>query len=555
MRSVTRMVIAMRSAINLDEGRARRIRRAYQPVERTPAEKEDRERRKRVWLDRIDADLPTDEVRREAGEFHVSLRLVRQVTGLIVNLDSFLDRGHVYASQAGLADHIKNANEKRISDRQVRRVVCFLEARGHLRVERTRGTRNQMWPLYRALDVKGAVASDTISDCCGSTTTPGSGARAPDTISSDQGRHVLPFDPPCPPNQESKLLDEPLSKSPPLPPTPAEPIEDGGSERELARTQVAASSDGRPPQKNRVDEHHPPLSTAEFETLKAEYVKWELAAFDPLAPEPRWYPSAADPERGKIGPPDFFIWERRLCRRPDEIPEQLDVEFARVPRVPFNELWALIQKGNRGPAIGAYLKLTPKQTHDAKRGLLEQLQAGPLPDDFPVAATYFGMVGLGQVVGLAPVRPPMAGSPMAGSQYASRNERRWAEAFANVDRSIEQARAHAAAAGSEAENIRDGFVGAIAQQPNRQFMSPKERAFEAADAEARRRLGIFGDDGGRGDGYCSSPTPGHRRVRFSAKFQKLFSVWGGGGWIKRRMETSTCCEGSQTHRQRTCHVI
>jgi hypothetical protein len=37
----------------------------------------------------------------------------------------------------------------------------------------------------------------------------------------------------------------------------------------------------------------------------------------------------------------------------------------------------LNQKGNRGPAIGAHLKLTPKQTHDAKRGLLEQLQAGP----------------------------------------------------------------------------------------------------------------------------------------------------------------------------------
>jgi hypothetical protein len=91
MRSVTRMVIAMRSAINLDEGRARRIRRAYQPVERTPAEKEDRERRQACLADRIDADLPTDEVRREAGESTVSLRgWFRQVTGLIVNLDSFL---------------------------------------------------------------------------------------------------------------------------------------------------------------------------------------------------------------------------------------------------------------------------------------------------------------------------------------------------------------------------------------------------------------------------------------------------------------------------------
>jgi hypothetical protein len=68
--------------------------------------------------------------------------------------------------------------------------------------------------------------------------------------------------------------------------------------------------------------------------------------------------------------------------------------------VPFNELWGMIRRGNRGPAMGAYLNLTPKQTHDAKRGLHEQLERGPLPDDFPIAATYFKMVGIGQQVAL-----------------------------------------------------------------------------------------------------------------------------------------------------------
>jgi hypothetical protein len=142
---------------------------------------------------------------------------------------------------------------------------------------------------------------------------------------------------------------------------------------------------------------------------------------------------------------------------------------------------------------------------------------------------------------------------MAGSQYASRNERRWAEAFANVDRSIEQARAHAAAAGSEAENIRDGFVGAIAQQPNRQFMSPKERAFEAADASVGNVPENF-YAWFWGLAVLAALTPAAHACAFSAKFKNFFRS-GGGGWIKRRMETSTCCEGSQTHRQRTCHVI
>jgi hypothetical protein len=192
------------SALNLDGVRARK-RQPYKPVDRTPAEKEDRERRKRLWLDRVDADLPSPEGRAAAAEFHVSLRLARQLSGKIVNLDSFLDQGFVYASQAGLADRIKNANEERMSDRQVRRGIAFLEARGHLRVERTRGTRNQMYPLYRAAAAPGGTTTDTMS--------------------SDQGLHVLPFVPSCPPKQESKLLEQP-QKEPPVP--PVELIADGG---------------------------------------------------------------------------------------------------------------------------------------------------------------------------------------------------------------------------------------------------------------------------------------------------------------------------------------
>jgi hypothetical protein len=69
--------------------------------------------------------------------------------GLIVNLNSLLDVGWVWASHAGLADYIKNANGQRISDRQVRGAIEFLRERGHLRVDGCRGTTNQMFPLYR----------------------------------------------------------------------------------------------------------------------------------------------------------------------------------------------------------------------------------------------------------------------------------------------------------------------------------------------------------------------------------------------------------------------
>jgi hypothetical protein len=113
------------------------------------SEKADRERRKKLWLDPLFADLSTPDALQLAKQCHVSLRLVGQVAGLIVNLNSFLDVGEVWASHAGLADYIKNANGQRISDRQVRRAVEFLRERGHLRVVNCRGTVNQMFPLYR----------------------------------------------------------------------------------------------------------------------------------------------------------------------------------------------------------------------------------------------------------------------------------------------------------------------------------------------------------------------------------------------------------------------
>jgi hypothetical protein len=112
------------------------------------AEKTDRDRRKRLWLDPVFADLDTPEALKVANEEHVSLRLVRQIAGLIANLNSFLDAGFVYASQKGLARHIRNENGQPTSDRQVRRGIAFLTRRGHLRVVRSRGTHNDMFPLY-----------------------------------------------------------------------------------------------------------------------------------------------------------------------------------------------------------------------------------------------------------------------------------------------------------------------------------------------------------------------------------------------------------------------
>jgi hypothetical protein len=155
----------------------------------------DREHRKRLWLDPLRADLDTAEALVMAKQHHVSLRLAVQVAGLIVNLNSFVDAGYVYASQAGLADYIKNENGQPASDRQVRRAIGFLVARKHLRIESCRGTRNRMFPLYRA--AQPAAASEDI-------------------ISSDQGHHVRGVRTSCPPNPVIKPLSETYTpQSPP----------------------------------------------------------------------------------------------------------------------------------------------------------------------------------------------------------------------------------------------------------------------------------------------------------------------------------------------------
>ncbi len=166
-----------------------------------PAEKADRERRKKLWLDPLLADLRTPDALEIAARHHVSLRLAAQIAGLIVNLDSFLEAGYVYASQAGLAGYIKNENGRPTSDRQVRRGIGFLRARGHLRVENCPGTRNRMFPLYRAAG-------------------PAPPAReSEDTISSDRGHDVLTVRKSCPPNL---ILKPVTNNSPPAP--PAEPV-------------------------------------------------------------------------------------------------------------------------------------------------------------------------------------------------------------------------------------------------------------------------------------------------------------------------------------------
>ena len=122
------------------------------------SERADRERRKRLWLDPLFEELGTPEALRLAKQCHVSLRLVGQVAGLIVNLNSFLDVGEVWASHAGLADYIKNANGQRISDRQVRRAIEFLRERGHPRVINCRGTVNSDVSALSAREAAGLDA-------------------------------------------------------------------------------------------------------------------------------------------------------------------------------------------------------------------------------------------------------------------------------------------------------------------------------------------------------------------------------------------------------------
>jgi hypothetical protein len=177
------------------------------------SEKADRERRKRLWLDPLFEDLGTPDALQLAKQCHVSLRLVGQVAGLIVNLDSFLDVGKVWASHAGLSDYIKNANGQRISDRQVRRAVEFLRERGHLRVINCRGTVNQMFPLYR--QQRPATAEPVATTSPVEDVAADNASNNKDIMSEHPGHDVQEVRTSCPP----KLSTKPdIKLNPPEPP-------------------------------------------------------------------------------------------------------------------------------------------------------------------------------------------------------------------------------------------------------------------------------------------------------------------------------------------------
>jgi hypothetical protein len=189
------------------------MRRAAPKIFAT-SEKADRERRKKLWLDPLFADLSTPDALQLAKQCHVSLRLAGQVAGLIVNLNSFLDVGEVWASHAGLADYIKNANGQRISDRQVRRAIEFLRERGHLRVINCRGTVNQMFPLYRQQRGAAAVEEATPSPV-ESMSAAENASNNRDIMSEHPGHDVQGPRTSCPP----KLSTKPdIKQSPPKPP-------------------------------------------------------------------------------------------------------------------------------------------------------------------------------------------------------------------------------------------------------------------------------------------------------------------------------------------------
>ena len=163
----------------------------------------DRERRKRLWLDPLYADLDTPEALEMAKQHHVSLRLAGHVAGFIVNLDSFLDQGYIWASQEGLAGYVKNYNGQPMSNKQIGRVIAFLEARNHLGVKRTRGIRNEMRPIYRLTKPvsEPSPADATLAPDCRS---------ASDAIMSvDQGHDVRGVRTSCPPNP----IIKPISKT------------------------------------------------------------------------------------------------------------------------------------------------------------------------------------------------------------------------------------------------------------------------------------------------------------------------------------------------------
>jgi hypothetical protein len=225
------------------------------------AEKVLRERQKQLWLKPLLDDLRTPGALETAKQFSISLRLVGQIAGLIVNLDSFLDDGYVYPSQAGLGKRIKNENGQSTSARQIRRAIGFLIARDHLHVEHCRGTRNKMFPRYRRAETNAGQSEDMVA--------------------ADRGHDVRRVRTSCPPNLNTKLD---IKHNPPTPQT-----EYGENVVKLA--------DQRPSRETLLDEGPSALENVTFDQFYAACVKRER---DPRGPALAKWNKLAEVDRQAI---------------------------------------------------------------------------------------------------------------------------------------------------------------------------------------------------------------------------------------------------------------
>lgn len=179
------------------------------------AQKGDLERRKRLWLEPVWADLKTAPAREDAAKHHVSLRLARAVAGHIVNLESFIQNpGHVWASYSGLGKIIKNANGVATSGRQIQRAIAFLAARDHLRVVHRDGGTNLLYPRYR----KAIESAETRSEGADTVSR---------VMSGDLGHDVVPPLTSCPTKLSIKPLSQTTETTLPQPPLTIVQAENG----------------------------------------------------------------------------------------------------------------------------------------------------------------------------------------------------------------------------------------------------------------------------------------------------------------------------------------
>ena len=268
----------------------RRKRREPGRARRTiiPRPDDPREQAKRRWVDPILEDIRSEVGRKDAHEHHVSIQLTTRVLWSIANLDSFVDQGHVYVSQNGISDRVLNTNEQPISDRQARRVVAFLEDRKHLKIERTRGTRNIMRPIYCA-------ANGGHDDRPQRTPCPYS----PDSMSS-----------------ESSYLN--FSAKPSSPPTPSEPLADwkeecGPSEVGARAVDIATHSEAWE-------------ATDEFGGNHAAFAaEWKRAPYEATAKITAWIRRGGRLPTGNQYPANWLkhgLWEN--LGAPKAVPDQIE---------------------------------------------------------------------------------------------------------------------------------------------------------------------------------------------------------------------------------------